>query len=98
MNLLQEYAKLIIRQGVNLQKGQPLIINAPIECADLVRLLTKEAYTIGADKVHVEYIDNQLMKLHYLNQTINDDNCSFPFFCIKIYSFSILKFNPKFIN
>lgn len=70
MNLLQEYAKLIVRQGVNVQKGQPVIINAPIECAKLARLLTKEAYAAGASSVFVDYSDQQLMKLHYLNQTI----------------------------
>lgn len=69
MSLLQEYAKLVVRQGVNIQKGQPLIIHSPIECATLARLITKEAYLAGASKVNVEYIDNQLMKLHYLNQS-----------------------------
>lgn len=70
MNLLQEYAKLIIRQGVNVQKGQPVIVNAPIECATLARLLTAEAYAAGASKVIVDYVDNQLQKIHYLNQDL----------------------------
>lgn len=70
MQLLEKYAELVIKQGVNIQKGQPLIINAPVECMTLARLLTKKAYENGASKVFVDYIDSQLMKLHYLNQDI----------------------------
>lgn len=70
MSLLKEYAKLIVRQGVNVQKGQPVIINAPIECFELARLITKEAYDAGASKVLVDYSDQQIQKLHYLNQSI----------------------------
>lgn len=70
MNLLKEYAKLVIRQGANVQVGQPVIINSPIECAKLARLLTEEAYAAGASKVFVDYSDQKLMKLHYLNQSI----------------------------
>ncbi len=70
MNLLQEYAKLIVRQGANVQKGQPVIVNAPIECFELARLITKEAYAAGASKVLVDYNDQQLQKLHYLNQDL----------------------------
>ena len=33
------YAKLIIRTGVNLQKGQLVILNAPIENAEFARLV-----------------------------------------------------------
>ena len=32
--LLEEYARLIVRMGVNLQEDQPLVINAPLACAD----------------------------------------------------------------
>ena len=28
--LLEEYARLIVRMGVNLQTDQPLVINAPL--------------------------------------------------------------------
>lgn len=30
---LQEYAKLLIEVGLNVQKGQTLIISSPVECA-----------------------------------------------------------------
>ena len=36
--LLNKYAKLVVKTGVNLQRGQLLVINSPIECADFARL------------------------------------------------------------
>ena len=45
------YAKLIIRTGVNLQKGQLAILNAPIENAEFARMVLEEAYRAGARDV-----------------------------------------------
>ena len=42
--MLKKYAQLIVRQGVNLQKGQDLVISADVECAPLVKEIAKEAY------------------------------------------------------
>lgn len=60
---LQKYARLAIANGVNLQKDQGLIINAPIEAVDFVRLLVKEAYDQGAKDVHIEWGDDTLTYL-----------------------------------
>lgn len=40
----REYAQLLIRFGLNLQKGQNLILNAPIQAHDFVLLLAEAAY------------------------------------------------------
>lgn len=64
---LNEYAKLCVNVGINLQSGEPLVINAPIEGADFVRLLAKNAYEIGASEVHVNWNDEVLTKLKYEN-------------------------------
>ncbi|QDP41713.1 aminopeptidase [Radiobacillus deserti] len=61
--LLQKYAKLAIKTGVNLQEGQGLIINAPVESAEFVRLVAKEAYAAGAKNVHLEWSDEDLTYL-----------------------------------
>ena len=34
---LQKYAKLAVRKGVNLQKGQTLIINTSVEALEMTR-------------------------------------------------------------
>lgn len=60
---LEKYAELALRTGVNVQEGQGLIINAPIEAVDFVRSLTKEAYKAGAKNVHIQWSDDQLTYL-----------------------------------
>ncbi len=65
--MLEEYAKLCVKVGINLQPGQPLIINAPIEGADFVRLVAKQAYEAGAKQVHVNWNDETLTRLKYEN-------------------------------
>lgn len=69
------YAKLAVKVGLNLQKGQPLIIMAPVETLDLVRYVTDEAYKAGASDVTVFYQDNELFmsRLRYADDvtTIN---------------------------
>ena len=58
--MLDEYAKLCVEVGINLQKGQPLVINSPVEGADFVRLVAKHAYELGAKEVHVNWNDEAL--------------------------------------
>jgi aminopeptidase len=64
---LNEYAKLCVSVGINLQNGEPLVINSPIEGADFVRLVAKNAYEMGASEVHVNWNDEVLTKLKYEN-------------------------------
>lgn len=65
--ILNEYAKLCVKVGINIQKGQPLVITAPIEGVDFVRLIAKNAYELGASEVHVNWNDEVLAKLKYEN-------------------------------
>ena len=64
---LDSYAKLVIEVGINLQDKQPLVISGPIEGADFVRLLAKNAYEKGASEVYVNWSDDTLIKLKYEN-------------------------------
>ncbi|MCF6464463.1 aminopeptidase [Clostridium sp. Cult2] len=64
---LEQYARLCVEVGINLQKGQPLVINAPVEGAEFVRLVAKHAYEIGAKQVHVNWNDEALTKMKYEN-------------------------------
>ncbi|MBR3722954.1 MAG: aminopeptidase, partial [Selenomonadaceae bacterium] len=47
----ENYASLAVNVGVNLQKGQILVIQSPIECADFARSVAKAAYERGAKDV-----------------------------------------------
>ena len=64
---LNSYAELVIRIGVNLKKGQKLVINAPVISADFVRLLVEKAYEAGARDVHVDWNDGRLNYLRFKN-------------------------------
>lgn len=64
---LNDYAKLSVTVGINLQSGQPLVISSPIEAVDFVRLIAKHAYKLGAKEVYVNWNDDVLTKLKYEN-------------------------------
>lgn len=62
--LLEKYAELIVKVGLNLQPGQRLLISpAPLEEAPLVRLLVKQAYLAGARFVDVLWADQAIDRL-----------------------------------
>lgn len=62
--LLDKYAELAIKVGVNLQPGQRLLIaTVPVELAPLVRVLSKKAYLAGARYVEVEWEDRKLDRI-----------------------------------
>lgn len=63
--LLTKYARLVTGVGVNLQRGQILVIHAPIECAEFARVLAKEAFAAGAHDVVVNWGDEQLSHIRY---------------------------------
>ncbi|HLR79716.1 MAG TPA: aminopeptidase [Bacillota bacterium] len=62
---MEKYAVLALRTGVNLQQGQALMINAPVEGADFTRVVVKKAYELGAKDVHVQWNDDELTLLKY---------------------------------
>lgn len=60
-NALQEYARLAIQVGLNLQAGQRLfIMGAPVEAAPFVRQLADQAYRAGARLVNVFWQDDAI--------------------------------------
>ncbi|TDT51342.1 aminopeptidase [Fonticella tunisiensis] len=64
---LDKYAELAVRVGINIQPGQTLVIMAPIESADFVRRAAKKAYEAGAKNVHVEWSDEELTLIKFMN-------------------------------
>jgi len=59
---LERYADLALKVGVNLQPGQPLLINADVAHAPLVRVIADRAWRAGASTVFAYYNDLQLRK------------------------------------
>lgn len=63
---MEEYAELLVTTGANVQKGQPLVISCPVDCADLARLCAEKAYDLGAKEVSVIWGDDNLSRMKYL--------------------------------
>ncbi|MBU5484710.1 aminopeptidase [Clostridium sp. MSJ-11] len=62
----KKYARLAVKTGVNLQKGQTLVISAPVECVEFVRLIVDIAYDEGARDVVLNWKDDLISKTRYL--------------------------------
>lgn len=64
--LLEKYARLIVKTGVNIQNNQILVINSPIECASFARLVAQIAYEEGARDVVLNWKDELFTKIRFL--------------------------------
>ena len=63
---IRDYAELVIRSGINIQKGQRLSITCPVECADFARLCAAAAYEAGCRDVLMRWNDDELTRMRYL--------------------------------
>ena len=68
--VLREYAKLIVACGVNVQKGQDVIIHADLDQPEFVQMVVEEAYKRKARKVTVEWRFQPLEKIHVRYQSV----------------------------
>ena len=64
-NMLEKYAEVIAKVGLNLQEGQRLFIAAGLNTAPLVREVTAKAYENGAPLVTVFWDDEELKKIRH---------------------------------
>jgi len=63
--LLDKYAELTVKSGLNVRKGQQVLITAPLEAVDLVRRITHHAYKVGASLVTTLYNDEQTALMRF---------------------------------
>ena len=66
MKFLEKYVKMIVNVGVNIQKGQKLMIRCPVDCAYFARMAMEEAYKAGAEDVLIRWHDEKSSRIHYL--------------------------------
>ena len=66
---LKNYAKLLARTGLNVQKGQEVIIAAEADQEDFVALVAEECYRAGAANVRAEWGYQPLRRLAALNES-----------------------------
>ncbi len=63
--VLREYARLIVRCGANVQKGQSVVVFADLDQPEFVQMVVEEAYKAKAKEVTVEWNYQPLTKVHY---------------------------------
>lgn len=68
--LLRQYARLIVRMGVNIQKGQTLMVSAGLDQPEFVQMVVEEAYKAKAKEVIVDWNYQPLTKVHVRYQTL----------------------------
>ena len=69
-SVLRSYAQLIVRFGVNVQKGQEVVIYAELDQPEFVQMVVEEAYKAKAKKVSVEWSYQPLEKVHVRYQAL----------------------------
>lgn len=62
---LEQYADLTVSIGLNVQKGQLVVINTTIDTLEFTRIVVKKAYEAGAKRVQVNYEDPVLTRTHF---------------------------------
>src|SRR5918999_3881030 len=60
--LMRRYAELAVKVGVNIEKGQHVVVRGLVEHAPFVREVVRAAYDAGARYVAVHYGDNHARK------------------------------------
>ena len=66
--IYENYAKLAVKIGINLQEGQDVVITASTRLADIVTEIVKVCYENKARSVRIEWKNEQIDKLHWLHQ------------------------------
>jgi aminopeptidase len=74
MEKLEKLAEVAVKIGLDLQKGQDLVLTAPMAAAPLVRLITKHAYLAGGGLVTTFYSDEvtTLMRFQHAEDSTFD--------------------------
>ena len=67
---LKSYARLLAVTGINVRRGDEVIITAELDQPEFVEMVVRECYRAGADKVTVEWTHQPLQKLHVNNRSL----------------------------
>ena len=67
---LRNYARLIVRTGVNVQKGQEVFVQADLDQPEFVAMVVEEAYRAGAKRVVVDWSYQPLRKINVRHQSL----------------------------
>ena len=68
--ILRNYARLIVRTGANVQKGQSVMVYAGLDQPEFVEMVADEAYKAGAAEVEVVWQHQPLTKLNVRHKSV----------------------------
>ena len=68
--VLREYARLIVRTGINVQKGQDVLVMADLDQPEFIKLVVEECYKAKARQVTVQWTYQPLEKIHVRYQSV----------------------------
>ena len=66
---LREYARLLVKCGVAIKKGDPVIINCGLDQPEFIKMLVEECYRAKASRVIVDWSYMPLTKVHVNNRS-----------------------------
>ena len=67
-----KYAELLLKKGLCIKEGEPLVISAPIESFPFVRVLTKVAMELRVRDIYFDYYDDEIK--HTLLKYYDEDD------------------------
>ena len=67
----EKYAELLLKGCLKIS-NQPLLISAPIEVYDFVRVVVKKAYEMGVRDIYIDYSDEVIKQLQLQNFNIDE--------------------------
>ena len=67
---LKKYAKLLVKTGINVKKGQTVFVQAGLDQPEFVAMVVEECYKAGAGEVFVDWSYQPTEKLNaiYMSQ------------------------------
>ena len=68
--ILRNYARLIVRTGANVQKGQSVMVYAGLDQPEFVETVVDECYRAGASEVEVEWRHQPLTRLSVRHKSL----------------------------
>ena len=66
-NMLMQYARLVAGVGIQVQKGQTVLVRCPVDCAAFGRMLNQACFELGAKDVVMDWRDDFCTRERYLH-------------------------------
>lgn len=80
----EKYANLLLTKCLSIKKGQPLLISAPIDAIEFVRVISKLALEHGVTDIYYDF-DDEILRHDHLKHLNKDDLKNSRFFNKKIW-------------